>query len=306
MIRNFLFHRVNPQRDILWDPMDVKLFEQCIKFISNKFEVVRIEDLAYSDKLFSNTEYATIMFDDGYKDNIEYAADVLAKYNCKASFYVVTHCIDKNIPTWTHLLEHAFQFTNNSTLNMDFSFLPNELKVKELPTKEERIDYVKKLKPFLKTITHENRSLVLDSVIDAYLTSEIPKLMMDWEDVKQLKNAGHYIGSHTITHAMLGTMNNEEEIKRELLNSALRIQEKVDHFPLTISYPVSSYNEVTKRLSKEAGYKIGLAVQQKMYDPLKYDFFDIPRIELYNEPWLKTRLRITNTLEQIKSIIRFR
>jgi len=78
------------------------------------------------------------------------------------------------------------------------------------------------------------------------------------------------------------------------------------HFPTTISYPVGSYNETTKRISKEVGYKIGLAVNQNIYDPDKQDLFEIPRIELYNEPWWKTRLRITHTLENIKSIIRYK
>ena len=43
MIRNFLFHRVNPQREFLWDPMSVEQFERCVKFISSKYEVVLFE-----------------------------------------------------------------------------------------------------------------------------------------------------------------------------------------------------------------------------------------------------------------------
>ncbi|MBK7956947.1 MAG: polysaccharide deacetylase family protein [Bacteroidetes bacterium] len=35
-------------------------------------------------------------FDDGYLDNLEYAAPILAKYKVPASFYVVTDCIDQN------------------------------------------------------------------------------------------------------------------------------------------------------------------------------------------------------------------
>ena len=38
----------------------------------------------------------------------------------------------------------------------------------------------------------------------------------------------------------------------------------------------------------------------------KDDLFEVSRIELYNEPWWKTRLRITNTLENIKSLIRYK
>ncbi len=306
MIRNFLFHRVYPERDVLWDPMDVKLFEKCIKHLSNNYDVVRIEDLVKSGNMKGRNKYATINFDDGYKDNIDYAADILAKYHCKASFYVVTDCIDRNVPTWTHILEHTFQHTAHTKIDLTYDFLTPELRISELKTKEERIAYVKKLKPFLKNISHANRTEVLETVIKSFSDAELPKLMMNWDDLKQLHQAGHYIGSHTVTHCMLGTMDNLDEIRYELQHSAQTIQQHLGYFPVTISYPVGSFNETTKKLSKEAGYEIGLAVKQNTYDPQKDDVFEIPRIELYNEPWWKTRLRITNTLENIKTLIGYK
>jgi peptidoglycan/xylan/chitin deacetylase (PgdA/CDA1 family) len=306
MIRNFLFHRVNPERDRLWDPMDVTLFERCIKYISRKYEVALIEDIVFSKEFHSDKEFATIMFDDGYRDNIQYAVPVLDKYNCRASFYVVTDCIDKNIPTWTHMLEYAFQFTNKSDIELDFDFLPPELKTTRLPGREERISYAGKLKKYLKTLPHADRNKVLDRVMNTWNDIELPNLMMSWDDLKKLKGAGHYIGSHSVTHSMLATMTDEAAIRNELAESGNIIRDKLGHFPLTISYPVGSFNETTKRLAKEAGYKIGLAVKQNAYKPEKEDIFEIPRIELYNEAWWKTRLRITNTLENIKTLIRYK
>jgi len=77
-------------------------------------------------------------------------------------------------------------------------------------------------------------------------------------------------------------------------------------FPKTISYPVGSYNNTTIRLSKEVGYKIGLAVKQDVYSPKEDGIFEVPRIELYNESWFKTRLRISHTLEKIKKIVNYK
>lgn len=306
IIRNFLFHRVNPQRNALWDPMDVALFDKCIRYITENYEVVQMEELAFSKDLSAKRNFATIMFDDGYKDNITYAADILMKYKCNASFYVVTDCIDKNIPTWTHLLEHAFQSTKIADIDLSFEFFPDDLKVRSLSSNQQRIDYVNRLKPYLKKISHEKRMQVLDKIKLTYVDIETPKLMMNWQDLVELKNAGHYIGSHTITHCMLGTMDAESEIKYELQESAKTIENKLGHFPVTISYPVGSFNEITKKISKETGYMIGLAVKQNIFNPATDDFFEIPRIELYNEPWWKTKLRITNKLESIKTFIRYK
>ena len=128
---------------------------------------------------------------------------------------------------------------------------------------------------------------------------------MDWSDLIELHKAGHYIGSHTVSHCMLGTMINEEEIKDELLRSAQMIEKHLGYFPKTISYPVGSYNQTTIKLSKEIGYSVGLVVKQKLYDPKVESLFEIPRIELYNESWLKTKLRILNYIEPLKSLIRY-
>lgn len=306
MIKNFLFHRVNPIRDRLWDPMDVALFDKCIKFISENYEVDLFENLFENNLLFENKKIATIMFDDGYKDNLIYAAPILKKYNCKASFYVVTDCIDNNIPTWTHILEYQFQNTNISKLNLNFDFLTDEFRIENLSTLEERIQFVKKLKPFLKKLSDEKRNLVLQKISETYHDTQIPELMMNWDDVRELKNQGHYIGSHTVSHCMLGTMMDENEIRKELLDSANRIKTELGYFPLTISYPIGSFNDTTKRLSKEVGYKIGLAVGQDVFNPKNDDIFEVKRIELYNESWFKTRLRISNQLENFKSLIGYK
>ena len=305
MVKNFLFHRVNPQRDVLWGLMDVALFDKCISHISKNYYVVLLEDLVLNQKDFpSNKKYATIVFDDGYKDNIEYALPVLNKYKVKASFYVVTDCIEKNIPTWTYILDYSFQYTNKNSIDLSFDFLPAELRIKEIGTHAARTAYVRKLKPALKKVTHTDRLKVIEIVQRSFDDVEIPRLMMGWNDLLQLKNAGHYIGSHTVSHCMLGTMTSEEEIKKELLNSGEKIREQLGYFPVTISYPVGSYNSHTIQHSKEAGYKIGLAVKQQPYNQTTGNLFEIPRIELYNEPWLKTRLRMEGIAQKFSKLLR--
>ena len=286
--------------------MDVALFDKCISYITSHFQVMLLEDMVCLPDLKNSRNIATIVFDDGYKDNIEYAAPILAKYNCKASFYVVTDCIEKNIPTWTHLLEHTFQYTRKSKINLTFDFFPAELKVTDLPTEEQRMAYLRKLNPFLKTISHANRSLVIDLVKETFNDVDLPRIMMDWQDLLELHKAGHYIGSHTVSHSMLGTMVNQDKIKKELLLSAQMIEQHLGYFPKTIAYPVGSYNQTTIKLSREVGYTVGLAVWQRQYDPAHDSIFEIPRIELYNESWFKTKLRILDIIEPLKSLIGYK
>ncbi|MES2514090.1 MAG: polysaccharide deacetylase family protein [Bacteroidota bacterium] len=303
MVKNFLFHRVSPERDVLWDPMDVKLFDKCIRYISRNYDVVTIESLP---RLSPGKKYATISFDDGYKDNIIYALPILETYGVKASFYIVTDCINNNIPTWTYILDYLFNHTRKIKIHLDFDFINKEFRENNIDTSAARITIVKKLKPALKILNHDQRTLVLNEVISVLNDVTIPDLMMSWNDLEILKSKGHLVGSHTVSHCMLGTMTDETQIEYELKASALEIEKRLGFFPDTISYPVGSYNDTTIRLSKAVGYKIGLAVNQDVFIPQRDSVYEIPRIELYNESWFKTKLRISHTLEHIKKIVKYR
>jgi len=267
---------------------------------------VLLEDIIVNKIKPGKKKFATISFDDGYKDNIAYAAPILKKYNCKASFYVVIDCIENNVPTWTHIVEHCFLFTSIKKICIDFEFLPEQYRINKLDTLDERIAYVKKLIPFIKHIPNEERIAVYKRILDSYNDIQLPAVMMNWDDLIELKRQGHYIGSHTITHCMLATVTGESNLKNELLQSAKIIEQKLGHFPVTISYPGGSFNSETMKVSKDVGYSMGLAVNQDIYNPDKHGVFAIPRIALSNEPWWKTWLRITHVLENIKKIIRYR
>src|SRR6478672_9030877 len=141
-VKNFLFHRVNPIRDELWDPMDVDKFEQCVRYLSKNYIILSLEEACNEEFApFSGKPIATISFDDGYHDNIEYAAPILQKYYCPASFYIVTDCIDKGRMVWTQEIKHLFQNTTLGQLNADLSALPEHLQVRTWKSRHQRLDY---------------------------------------------------------------------------------------------------------------------------------------------------------------------
>jgi peptidoglycan/xylan/chitin deacetylase (PgdA/CDA1 family) len=130
------------------------------------------------------------------------------------------------------------------------------------------------------------------------------KMMMNWSEVKELQDAGFYIGSHSHTHPMLASLTNEEEIENELTISSARIQEKLGQIPATISYPIGSWDERVINAAARSGYRNGLAVEQRFYKPDTDNILAIPRVELYNEPWWKARLRISGLYQTVKKLVR--
>jgi len=300
-----LFHRILPLRDPLWDPIDPALFAQTLNFVQKKFHVVALDELLFNPEIRSTKPLAAITFDDGYRDFIDYAIPVLDKERCKATMFVVTDCIDSGMPTWTYMVDHLF--INSKKLewkNVDVDEFPDEYKKVKWDSREEKILYCKGFKQWLKWIPSVKRDSLVKSLLKNFDDIEDPgNLMMSWAEVRQVYDAGFGIGSHSVSHPTLATIADDGIVDFELNYSARRIKEKSGINAEIFSYPVGNYDQRIKKLTRSAGYSAALAVNKTMYDPDKHDLFEVPRIELYNESWLKTRMRINGSVSYVKRVL---
>ena len=286
--------------------MQPALFEKTIRFLTGNFKVVLLEDYLKDPSSYKREKnLATISFDDGYRDNIEKAAPILLRYRCQASFYVVTDCIDRNIPTWTYFTDHFFQQEANRKLLLENDWVPEFMKKILWSNDVEAKEWGRKVKPWMKSLPNPQRMWVMEQIETQNKGDALShKMMMTWSDVKELQDAGFYIGSHSHTHPMLANLFDETEITKELEISAARILENLGQRPETISYPIGSWDERVLSASLKTGYKYGLAVEQRFYRPDADNILSIPRVELYNEPWWKARMRISGLYQTVKKLVR--
>jgi peptidoglycan/xylan/chitin deacetylase (PgdA/CDA1 family) len=307
MIRNFIFHKIVPQYNGGRLEMGVDHFEKCIRFISSRYEVILLEDIEHAKKNDYRRPFATLTFDDGYRDNYEYALPILNEYNCKGSFYVVTDCVEKNLPIWIHLVEYCFLNTDIKSLNLHYTFLPSPLHINNTPVKGVyRSTYFSRLRRWLNRAPVDQKDQVVNYLLGKINDIEIPKLMMTWHDLARLRGYGHYIGAHSHTHDGLTLIDSEERLKKEFELPKQLIQEHLGCLPKSFSYPFGFCNERVKNMARQTGYHLGIAAERhQLYDKNKHDNFEVPRIALCNEPWWKTRLRITNKIEDIKRLLHY-
>ena len=217
-----LFHRVLPQRDPLWDPIDPSLFSKTLKYISKKFHVVSINEILFERNTAASKPLAALTFDDGYRDFIDYAIPVLDEEKMKASMYVVTDCIDNGLPTWTYIVDHLF--ANSKKLewtNYDVTQFSEQFRNAKWNSKEERMNYCRQFKQNLKWFPALKRAAIIKSLMQNFDDVSIPlNTMMNWDEVNQVSNAGFDIGSHSTSHPSLSTIEDESVIRNELIQSA--------------------------------------------------------------------------------------
>jgi peptidoglycan/xylan/chitin deacetylase (PgdA/CDA1 family) len=90
------YHSINPTHKFATKP---KEFRQQMEYLKSNFQVVSLLDfykLKKTEKDLPN-KLAMVTFDDGYKDNYEYAFPILSKFGIKATVFVTTGFINGDI-----------------------------------------------------------------------------------------------------------------------------------------------------------------------------------------------------------------
>lgn len=106
---------------------------------------------------------------------------------------------------------------------------------------------------------------------------------MNWDEVKRLADDGCYIASHGYHHMYLSTKYHNKEpenFKKEIYYSKKVLEEKLGRKIEMMLYPFGVYSDVAIAELKNAGYKYGMSLNQKMSNIPFSDNFDIPRYML--------------------------
>jgi peptidoglycan/xylan/chitin deacetylase (PgdA/CDA1 family) len=285
--------------------MDVSRFEQCVRYLNKNYEVLSLEEACDRKKQPNDGRtLATISFDDGYHDNLEYAAPILEKYRCPASFYIVTDCIDHGRMVWTQEIKHLFQCTTRLQIGRDLSYLPQRFQVKIWKSRQHRLSYARTIRNYLLTAPPQIRERFLEDIRLAFPDVLPLNPMMCWDDVRELHNAGFVIGSHTHTHPVLPLLQDPVELAQELSRSGRRIQEELGFFPESLAYPFGAYDRNVAEAVEKAGYRFGITSNQQWHYAGKESAYEVSRTLLSNEPWLKMRSRINGSFERIRQLVR--
>ena len=195
------------------------------------------------------------------------------------------------------------QLTRKKHIDIPFEYAPDSFRKIVIKDFERHKDRVPGLKPWLKSLPNKHREEVVDYLVKETDDVPVPEgKMMSWDNIRELKQQGFIIGSHSHTHPMLANLASDDDIRYELQTSAERIMKEAGHQAETISYPIGSFDNRVTRIASECGYKWGLAVKQRFFDYGKDDTMAIPRLELYEEPWLKVQMRRFGLISKLRAV----
>jgi len=233
-------------------------FEAHMKAVAQHFSPVTIEDIAQFAK--SGRELPSwavaVTFDDGFADNYEVALPILSRYGISSTFYIMVNAVENGTLPWYCRIRFAF----NSTRQPKWSH-PGGNRTYDLTIPEERKAARAAAWDWGAALTGTVQQDFVGGVEKVLETEPVKAkrgFMMDWDQVRALRKAGHTIGGHTLSHPNVAQVSGSEA-RYEILGCKKRLEEEIgepiDHF----SYPHPALNphwsKQTLEMTREAGFK---------------------------------------------------
>ena len=259
------------------------MFDRQLRYVARHFNVIDLATLHrwVVDEAPLPPRPLLITFDDGYRDNYEYAYPLLRRYGLPATIFLITAQLEStSLPWWD---ECAFYFART---RQEQIHLPSGRQY-HLRTGRERAVALDRLIGSLKALPERARRQQIQAVRKALAVEEAPEnhdLFMTWDQVRQVVANGIACQPHTLTHPILAQLN-EAEMRHQLEASRRCVESQTHQAVVAFAYPngrSSDYNATTLDILRKTGYRLAFTMQRgpRRLRAVRQSPLEIPRIFL--------------------------
>jgi peptidoglycan/xylan/chitin deacetylase (PgdA/CDA1 family) len=253
----FTLHHVRPEPPQDFEPNRIlkitpDFLESVIKtVIEGGFEILTLDEVAA--RLQDNTPdakhrrpFACFTFDDGYRDNRDFALPVFRKYGVPFTLFVPTDFPEGNGELWWLTLEDVLRTARALTLEKNgrrVSYVTETVAQKDAAFHE--------IYWWLRSLPENQareivRRLASENGIDS--TKLCRDLIMTWDELREVaRDPLITIGAHTRSHFALAKLS-DEDARAEIFDSVMRIEKEFGRPCHHFSYP---YGDETSAGARE-------------------------------------------------------
>jgi peptidoglycan/xylan/chitin deacetylase (PgdA/CDA1 family) len=286
----FTLHHVRPRRDAEFQPnRHLEVTPQFLRATlehlrAHDVEIISLDDMHQRliEENYSR-RFACFTFDDGYRDNRDFALPVMRAFDAPFTVYVASDFAEGQGRLWWVALERVIAAA--SAIEVTIGGVPGRLDTATAPAKQiayQRVhDWLRQL-PGAHDVRREVARLCARHGVDeAAIAGE---LCLSWDELKPF--AGDplvAIGAHTISHCNLAKQPTETAA-HELTESRSRIENVLQRRVLHLAYPYGDRIAAGARefaLARAAGYKTAVTTRPGMIFPESAAHMTaLPRISL--------------------------
>lgn len=252
--------------------VSARSFERQIAFLKRHYTIMPLAQLA--ERLHTKTPVAprtvVITFDDGWQDNFTLAYPILKKYDAPATIFVSTDFVESNQKFW--FLRVGYYLAEGKLSQSQLAELLGELlgdnggEHRGQPLTRDYLAwlaadhdrFIESLKDLDSAGMKRAVTLLIKRTGLSDDTWPQRRWTLSWDEMRHMDPSLIEIGSHGLSHQILTTMS-PAEVRRELMESKLLIEEKIGRPVTSIAYPNGNHDAEVRRLARETGYRCGIA-----------------------------------------------
>jgi peptidoglycan/xylan/chitin deacetylase (PgdA/CDA1 family) len=285
----FTLHHVRPRREGEFQPN--RHLEVTPEFLRSMLAHLRAQDIdivsmdemhrRLTERDFSR-RFASFTFDDGYRDNRDFALPVMREFDAPFMLFVASDFAQGNGRLWWIALELAI--ARAPQIEASIGGAAYRLDASTPSAKQAAFD---RMHDWLRTLSEHDMQREIAALCAHHGIDEAAicrELCMSWDELKSFAdNSLVAIGAHSITHCNLARQS-EATAKEELSVSRARIEAALQRPVMHLAYPYGDKAAAGARefaLAGAAGYKTGVTTRPGMVFPENAGHLTaLPRVSL--------------------------
>jgi peptidoglycan/xylan/chitin deacetylase (PgdA/CDA1 family) len=286
----YTLHHVRPERDDTFQPnRHLEVAPEFLRAMLSHLRSCDI-DIVTMDEVRRrlverqcSRHFASFTFDDGYRDNRDFALPVMREFDAPLTVYVASDFAEGRGKLWWVALERVVG--KAIAIEARIGAVTTRLDASTPAAKQAAFD---RLHEWLRSLPDEHElqrevsALCADHGVDENSISR--DLCMSWDELKAFADDPLVtIGAHTITHSNLARQA-EEIAAREMTTSRTRIEDALQRSVVDLAYPYGDRAAAGARefaLARSAGFKTAVTTRPGMIFPECADHLTaLPRVSL--------------------------
>ena len=253
-----MFHRVIPRKagDRIHNHLSLEIspsqLEDIIIFFNKRhYDLISPDMLPSWLETNSKTirKFVIFTFDDGYRDNLDFAYPVFAKHKTPFTIYITNSFPDKKAILWWYIIEDLI--LKNKKVSYSFSNCRIDLNCSTYLNKEMAFSQLRKIITGFNETNLENELTGFFTKFGYSVTDYNSDLTLNWNEISELsKDHLVTIGAHTLNHYNLCNLTDNQSY-HEISESKRLIESKINSEVKHFSYPLGQYGlreiEYTKK-----------------------------------------------------------
>jgi len=289
------YHRILESADFMRPgETTAEEFDAQMRVLSTTFPCETFGGLIEKRNLGRHQHAAVVItFDDGYKDNFEFALPILRNYGLTATIFVSTGFIGNGM-MWNDRVIEAMRSTVGRSLDLGKAGL-GQLRV---ATMEEASRSAQQVLSTIKRWPQERRSRFVDELAMSTGFEPQSRLMMSEQEITALAAADMEIGAHTVTHPILSTLS-PEAAEAEISLCKSELERLVGRAVRSFAYPNgragTDFTGADVERVRAAGYTGAVTTDWGCATP-DSDNYRIPRQSIWGPNRLKIWYRLMRNI----------